>query len=322
MNFSKKISSVLLIILACSVLLATHVANAAVVDKVMAVVNDEVVTQREFDRTFYPIQKSYEERFKGVELQEQLEQARKGLLEQIINSKLAISLAKKEKVKVNEEELKKRMDAIRSYYGSEDEFLRTLDAKGTTLSEYKKEMKDQLLAQKLVEREVSSRVVISPTEVQDLYIKNKEKLIAPDRIKVRGIMIRKSANNEGENLSKKIKEIASEIKKGKSFAVAATEYSEGPYAKNGGDMGYVSPGQIIPEIDEVIFKLKKGKVSDIVETKLGYHIFVVEDIQKEHAMEFNEVSDFLREQLFMKKFEEGMGKWIDEKRKNAYIAYK
>ena len=84
------------------VLAACSVVCAAMVDKVIVVVNDEVVTQREFDRIFIPVKQSYEANFKGPELKKRIEAARKGLLEQLINSKLAVSLAKKAKIKERE----------------------------------------------------------------------------------------------------------------------------------------------------------------------------------------------------------------------------
>jgi len=298
-------------------------SGAEMVDKVIVVVNDEVVTQREFDRAFDPIKKTYEDNFKGEELQRRLEQAREGLMEQLINSKLAISLAKKEKVEIDEQELTERIGTIKSYYGSEPEFLQALSARGTNLTEFEKEIKDQMLAQKLVEKEVTSKIVVSPAEIKDLYQKNQEKLVAPEQVKVRGIMVRKTGDEEEDaQKKKKIEGISKELEKGKDFGTVATESSEGPYAKNGGDMGYISRGQTLEEIDEAIFSIDKGNKSDIVETNIGYHIFLVEDKMDTRPLEYAEVADFLKQQLYMKKFEEELMKWLEEKRKNAYISFK
>ena len=84
-------------------------ANAEALDKVIVVVNDEVVTQREFDRVFTPIKTAYESNFQGEELEKRVEAARKGVLDQLVDAKLIISLAKKKSLKINEEELKKRV---------------------------------------------------------------------------------------------------------------------------------------------------------------------------------------------------------------------
>jgi len=121
---------------------------------------------------------------------------------------------------------------------------------------------------------------------------------------------------------KKIEAIKKKLDKGGDFSEIAKAESEDPYAPKGGDMGYVSPGQTIKEIDETIFSLKNGEVSDIVETRIGYHLFKVDGIEESRKMDFPEVSDYLRQQLFMNKFQQELGKWMQDQRKNAYISYK
>jgi len=307
----------------CCVLFAGGTAaGARVVDKVLAVVNDEVVTQREFDRMFVRMKVEYEKHLEGKELEEKLEEARKGLLEQLINSKLVISLAKKEKIKINEAELDEKIKTIRSYYGSEDEFLTALSAKGTNMTEFEKEMREQMLAQEYINKEVAAQIVITPGEVQDIYEKNKDQLMSPKRVKLREIMVRRTKLDEDPQNKKKLEDIISEVKKGADFASVAAKKSEGPYADNGGDMGYVAEGQVRAEIEEAVFKLNKGQTSGIVETPIGYHVFMVEDIKEAGPYGFDEVSDFLRQQLYMKKFEEELARWVEIKRKNAYISYK
>ena len=87
-------------------------------------------------------------------------------------------------------------------------------------------------------------------------------------------------------------------------------------------MGFVAQGQLLPEMDAVIFKTEKGKITEVVETQMGYHIFKIEEIEESRPLKLEEVSDFLKGQIFRQKFEESLMKWIEEKRKNAYIAYK
>ncbi len=313
---------VVCIVIAVSFFFAANILAAGVIDKVLVVVNDEVITQREFDRAFFPIKQSYEANFKGEELEKRLEMVREALMDQLINTKLAISLARKDEVEIDEAELQSRVDAIKSYYGSDDVFLQALGEKGTNLTEFTKEIREQMMAQQIVETEVASKIVITPAEISDLYEKNKERLVSPRRVKARGIMVRKGEGIAEEEAKSKMDKIKAEIKKKKDFSELAKEYSEGPYAEKGGDMGYIVQGQLLGEMDEAIFNTEKGKSTDIVETKVGYHVFMIDDIQEPRNMQLEEVSDFLHEQLFKKKFEEDLLNWLKEKRKNAYIAYK
>ncbi len=295
-------------------------ARAEIVDKVLVVVNEEVVTQRDFDRIFTPIEKNFVTTYEGKELERQLETARAGLLEQLINSKLTISLAKNAEMEIDEEELKRRIDKVKEYYDSEETFLQVLNAKGTNLSEFNKEIREQMLAQAFVEKEVSAKIIITPVETKELYNKNKEKFVAPHKVKVRSIMIRKTKDREMDKA--KIAGIVKELESGRNFTDFAKEASEGPYAEAGGDMGYVSRGQVLEEMEEAIFSTEVGKLSDIVETHIGFHVFLIEEIQTPRTLGFAEVSDFLREQLYMKRFEEKLMEWLKEKRENAYIDYK
>ncbi|MBU1894773.1 MAG: SurA N-terminal domain-containing protein, partial [Candidatus Omnitrophica bacterium] len=145
-------------------LMSQNSAYSEIVDKVLVVVNEEVITQRDFDRMFVPIAQSYRTNYEGKELERQLESVRAGLLDQLINSKVTISLAKKAEITVDEEELKRRVDKVKAYYDSEETFLQVLNSKGTNLTEFNQEVRDQMLAQKLVEQEVSAKIVITPAE--------------------------------------------------------------------------------------------------------------------------------------------------------------
>ena len=147
----------MLITCLCAIFMSTGFTSfcqAEVLDKVIVVVNDEVVTQREFDRLFMQVQKMLETNFQGQELDQRMEEAEKNILEQLINSKLAISLAKKANIEIDEEVLTGKIDKIKTYYPNEDAFLQALNEKGTTLTEFQKELRDQMLAQELVQKEV------------------------------------------------------------------------------------------------------------------------------------------------------------------------
>jgi len=294
--------------------------HGEIMDKVLVIVNEEVVTQRDFDRIFIPIERNFMTTYEGKELERQLETARAALLEQLINSKLTISLAKDAEVEIDEEELQSRIGKVRAYYDSEETFLQVLNAKGTNLTEFNKEIREQMLAQAFVEQEISGKIVVTPVELKDLYNKNKEKFVAAHKVKVRSIMVRKTKDREMDKA--KIDGIIEELKRGRNFVDFAKEASEGPYAAEGGDMGFVSRGQVLEEMEKAIFDTKVGELSDAVETHIGFHVFLIEEVQKPRTLSFTEVSDFLREQLYMKRFEENLVEWLKDKRENAYIAYK
>ena len=130
--------------------------------------------------------------------------------------------------------------------------------------------------------EVGSNIVITPREIRDLYDKNEAQLIAPKRALVSSIAVKKSENPDDTAPKLKIERLKRELDGGADFAELAKAESEDPYATNGGEMGYVAPGQTIKEIDSVVFDLNDGEVSDIVETQIGYHLFKVDKTLSVH----------------------------------------
>lgn len=320
---ARKHAKILLPALAAAVVFfVSSACRADVVDRVIIVVNDEVITQRDYDRAFIPVKQGIENNFEGEELEARLKAAEEGIKDHLINAKLAISLAKKENVQIDEEELSSRIETIRSYYGTEQEFLVALRARGTNRSEFEKEIREQMLAQQLVQEKVSSKIVVTPGEIRELYEKNKDQMVAPLQVKVRTIMLSRTGERGDESSKREMAKILEEARKTKDFAALAEKRSEGPYAGEGGDMGYILPGQTVDEIDSVVFSLQQNEVSEIVETPIGYHIFYAEDIREPRTLEFAEVNDFLREQLFMHKFQEELVKYLQENREKAYISYK
>lgn len=297
-------------------------AAAEVVDRVIIVVNDEVITQRDFDRVFLPEKERIESIFEGDELEERLKAAEEGIKEHLINTKLAISLAKREKVQIDEQELSDRIEAIRSYYETEQDFLMALRSRGTTLAEFEKELREQMLAQKLVQQEVSSNIDVTPGEIREVFEANAEYFVSPDQARVRTIMLRKSPEGVSEAKLNELRNMAGTAMRPEDFSSLAESISEGPYASQGGDMGHIVPGQMVDEIDRVIFSIEKGNVSDVIETEIGFHVFYVEDLEESRPLEFAEVSDFLREQIFMGKFQEELFRYIKENREKAHISYR
>ena len=119
----------LILLLCAAFLVSASITYAEVVDKVLVVVNDEVVTQREFNRMFIPIKKNFETRFQGEDLKVRLEQVRADLLKQLVDAKLTVSLAKMENIEIDEEELQNRINKVKSYYPSEGAFLQEIPGK-------------------------------------------------------------------------------------------------------------------------------------------------------------------------------------------------
>ena len=144
-------------------------------------------------------------------------------------------------------------------------------------------------------------------EVKKYYEEHKKEFSEPEKIRARHILLK---------TEKEAKEVLDKIKKGASFIEMAKKYSIGPSGKNGGDLGYFTKGQMVPEFEKVAFSLKKGEVSNIVKTKFGYHIIKVEDIKKAKNKTLKEVTkqivSKLKNDYVNKKMEELYNKYKDK----------
>ncbi|MFC1621114.1 peptidylprolyl isomerase [Candidatus Omnitrophota bacterium] len=297
-------------------------AVAQVVNKVVAVVNDEVITQQDVDHLLAVMYAQHVQAYTGDELLEKMEELKKDILKRIIEDKLILSRARELRINVTDGEILNKLESIKSGFPSEEEFYGTLQTQGVTVANLKERYEDQILMRKIVNLEVRSRVDVVPSEISEYYEKHREEFKQDEKYKVRHIFIKASDDVEFELAKVEITDIHDSLKKGRRFATFARQYSQGPNKDRGGDMGYIGRGEMLQELDEAIFSLKPGEISDPIKTQVGYHIVKVEDIKHSGYLSLDDVKKDIEEMLFKKKLQEKLGDWLAELRASAYISIK
>ncbi|MFA4991843.1 MAG: peptidylprolyl isomerase [Candidatus Omnitrophota bacterium] len=297
-------------------------APAETINKVVAVVNDEVITQQDLDHLLGVLYAQYAQAYKDDELLRMMEEAKKDILNQVIEDKLVLSRARAIGIKVTDAEINEKLEAIKKEFPSEGEFLKTLETQGITVATLKDRYKDQLLMKKAVDMEVRSRVGVLPSEINDYYERRLEEFKRDEKYKVKNILI-KASDEVGAELAKvEIDDIYNKLKEGQAFEDLARQKSQGPNAENGGDLGYMEKGRMLEGLDDVIFKLKPGEFSEPVKSEIGYHIFKVDDIQYGRYLALDEVKKDIEIALFREKFRSEIDKWLDDLKGKAYISVK
>lgn len=297
-------------------------AHCEVVDKIVVIVNNEIITQREIDRVLMPIYEQYQALYYGDELVKKLDEARKNVIEQLIEDRLILSEAKKLNIEVDERGVEARLADVKKRFGSKEEFEHVLSGQGLTLKDLTTRYLEQMMIRGLIDRKVGSKVTVSPVEINRYYDEHMNEFIQPEGITLRNILIRPKKDLAPEKAIDLAKEILRRIQEGGDFALLAKEYSEGPNASGGGLMGYVKKGDLLPEIESVVFNLKEGELSGIIQTSLGYHIFKVEEKRERKVLSLSEVRADVEEAVFREKVKDRLKGWIETLRKNAYIAFK
>lgn len=183
-------------------------------------------------------------------------------------------------------------------------------------------VKKKILAQKLLEKEVMELAKVSEDEIKKHYEENKNDYKEPEQVNAAHILIRLkdgATPEEDKAAMDKIQGLLKKIKEGGDFSTLAKENSDCPSGSKGGELGYFSRGQMVPEFEEAAFKLKAGEVSDIVKTKFGYHIIKVLDKKEERVKEFSEVKEEIEQKLTGEKQKSAFEDYTKKLKDNAKI---
>lgn len=163
----------------------------------------------------------------------------------------------------------------------------------------------------LLQKEIEAKVKVTDQDIKDYFEKNKDKFAPVTQIKASHILVKT------EEEAKKIEE---RLKKGEDFAQIAKKSSIDPAsAKNGGDLGYFSKGQMVPEFESAAMRLKKGEISEPVKTKYGYHIIKVTDKKIGQVVEFEKVKNLISQNLMAEKQKEVFDSYIEELKKSYKV---
>jgi len=316
------IQKIKVITISMAIVMFSAFLQAATINKVVAVINDEVITQRDVDQLLSVLYAQYSQEFKGDELLQKMEGVKKDILNQIIEDKLVLSRAKELGLKVTESEIGEKLDYIKKGFPSEEEFYRTLETQGITAANLKDRYRDQIMMKKLVDYEVKSKISVLPSEISDYYEKHRSRFREGDKYRVKNILVKAKDDVSFELAKVEIDNVCNKLKAGENFDDLAMKYSQGPNAEKGGDMGYIEKGQMLEALDEAIFKLKSGEFSEPVKSELGYHLFKVEDIKYGKQASLEEMQKDIQMIIFQDKFKAMISEWLSGLKKKAYISIK
>ncbi|RKY34446.1 MAG: hypothetical protein DRP78_06535 [Candidatus Omnitrophota bacterium] len=315
MNFLK--FKPLIIIFICISLTSQLKAFAEFTEKILAIVNGEVITQTDVDEILTPIYSQYKNTYQGEILRKKIKTAKNDILNQLIDDKLILQEAKKQKIEINEKEIDYSIAQLKSNFQSEEEFEDALKEQNISLISLKKNYQEQLLIKKILHKKIFSKLVVSPAEVSAYYLKHKQNFNVPEQVNLRTISIK---NKSTPNLSrKKINEIYGQLKNGAEFVELVEKYSENSNVINAGEMGSMKRGTMRKEIENTVFELKIGEFTKPIETPTGYSIFKIIEKKPATFLTLQEVQDTIRQSIKQTKAKEQIKKWVEKLKQAAFI---
>jgi peptidyl-prolyl cis-trans isomerase SurA len=317
---TKKIFFILYILAAC--VHSAGTLSADVVDRIVVAVNDEVITQGEIDRMVAPVYEQYRSIYSGETLTKKLNEAVQRVVQQLIDDRLLFSEAKRLNIEVSDKEVEARIDDAEKRMGSKEKFNLAMADQRMTLKDVRERFREQIMVRKLIDQKVGGKIAITPIEVSDYYAAHINEYIVPEQIKLRNILIKPKPDTEILETLKLVKDIQDRIREGGDFAALAKIYSQGPNAAEGGMMDAVKKGDLLPEVEKVVYNLQPGQYSTAIQTSMGYFIFKVEEKMTQRTYSQSEVRRDIEEAIYREKSREKVKAWIDSLRKNAYIAFR
>jgi peptidyl-prolyl cis-trans isomerase SurA len=251
------------------------------------------------------------------------EQFHQAALDALINKKLIEQKVKELDIRVSDDEVRLAIEDVKKTNNISEENLRqALAARGISFDEYKVQLKDQLERLRLISLEVRSKVQVSEKEIQDYYTAHAGNFQVDEAFHARQIFFAVPADasqDRQQKIQEKAEKVLREAKSGADFAELAKKYSDDPSGKEGGDLGFLKKGDLLPALENTLATMKAGDVSGLVRTPAGIHIIKLIEYREGKKQDLASVKREVEDVLYRQKSEERFSEWLEGLRKNAAI---
>jgi peptidyl-prolyl cis-trans isomerase SurA len=310
-------------ILASALLAASLVPRPAraahVVERIIARVNSEIITQRQYDREKAKVPEELAQQYSGPELQAKVNDETQNLLRNLIDQSLMVQKAKDEDVNV-ETDLIKRLDQMRKQYNlaTIEDLQKEAEQAGENWEDLKEQIRRQLLVQEVISRDVGSRIVVTREDTRKYYDQHKEEFKSAGMVHLAEILI-SGEKYKPDEAEKRANAAEAELKGGAKFSEVVKKYSDDPNAEQGGDIGPQKMSGIAPSIAAALGKLDPNEFTDPIKVRSGYIILRLMERFSPGIPSFDEVEPRVQELLYNQRMEPKLREYLTELRKDSYI---
>lgn len=305
----------------CFTSLVIQARGAIKYDSIKILIEDQAITKNEIEIRAVELARVRTGKQPNAEL---IGEFRKEAINQLVEESLLDAKAEELQILIGEEDLDRELAQFRSQRRiNELEFEELLERQNISLSDFRKTYKRQILRNRVIAREISSKINISEESLKTEYEKSAS---GDELVRARHILILVSKNASDDKVSlalKKINDLRNRVLEGESFVKIADLYSEDPSVKtNHGDLGFFKKNEMVKEFADAAFSLEKGKISEPVRSPFGFHLIEVLESKKEMKEPFETVKNKLRQQEYQKQFQELYLQYIATLKSNASIIFK
>jgi peptidyl-prolyl cis-trans isomerase SurA len=306
--------------------LVARMARSEVIEEIVAQVNDKVIVLSEYRRSLEGLRAELQQSgLSGLELEARYKEQSANVLRELIDHQLLVQKAADLNLNADTEVVK-RLDEIRQNMKLESmEALEEAVAKqGMVYEDFKSNMRDNILSQWVIQREVGQRVQIKPDEIKAYFEAHKDEFRRPEGVVLAQILVSTEEKKEDElpALRKKAEEALEKARKGGNFADLARDYSDDASASRGGEIGFIEKGSMSSDLETVVDKMNKGDVSDIITTRYGYMILQLLDRSTGGEPQLSEVESRVHEKLYLERVQPALRDYLAQLRNQTYIQVK
>jgi parvulin-like peptidyl-prolyl isomerase len=303
---------VILLSAAAAIGLADAAGAAKVEDRIVAIVNSDLIMLSDVKRELAPERERIEKYYRGDERARRLQMAEAMALTTMIERRLQLQEAKAKSVDVSDNEVKQAIKQL----AQQGEKIDENDPASA------KSVRDQLTLLRVVDREVRSGVMVADPEMKRYFQEHRDRFALPEEYTLSQIFLRVPTSDELADAKAKAREIMSLLKQGESFEDLALRFSDGPTASRGGRLGLVRQGELLPAIERGVGNLVPGGISEVIESPEGLHIVRLDDKKPKQFRPYEEVRQEIQALVFQQKSEDMFQAWLANLKNKSYIEIK
>jgi peptidyl-prolyl cis-trans isomerase SurA len=300
-----------------------------VVEEIIARVNNEIITRSELDKAKTAAADEAEQDCNGhctpEQLQVAVEDRQKYALRDLIDQSLLAQRGKDMTISV-EADVVKQLDQIRiqNKLPDLDALEKAVSSQGMNWDDFKNNIRNRLLTQEVIRREVGSHITIGRDDALKYYEEHKKDYVMQEQVALRAIEIKTEDKKESEVAELKVKaqKLHDRVKEGEDFGDLAKHFSDGSTAQQNGYLGVYKRGELSKELEDVVFKMKKNEMTDVIETKQGFLILQVMEHFDEGEQPYEKVENKIMDLLYSEKMEPALREYLKTLREQSYVVVK
>jgi peptidyl-prolyl cis-trans isomerase SurA len=331
-----------LLAVASALLLPSLLPADTVVEEIIARVNNQIVTRTEYIHSRDQLKQEIQQQ-EPATADRIFAEKQRDVLRDLIDQQLLLEKAKDLGI-TGDTELIKRLDEMRKQMNLEsmEDLEKAAQGQGVSYEEFKQNMRNQIVTQRVIGQEVGSHLSMNKEEEQKFYNQHREELQQPEQVRLSELMIAPKAaapraagadstapaaspaDVEAAQAATRAKaeDLLEQLRKGASFADLARKYSDGPSAHDGGDLSYFKRGILSKDLEDRVFAMKAGEITEVIRTKQGFVILKVTEHQLAGVPSLKEAEPRIQDALYMQKLQPALRGYLTKLREDAFIDIK